>query len=134
MGFPSTADDYSERALNMTRLLVGTSVSRLMLTLPGESLPTLGIEQGAILLVDHAATPRPGAAVVVVIGDTWRLLRYAEGKRGPYLVEQVGDTWRVVVDEHARIFGVVLYSILSPGFEPEPDIEPGVAYRLHRLR
>lgn len=136
MGFPSTAEDYTERGLDLNRTLVGVSRSRVVLTLPGESLPELGIEPGALLVVDTAATAHPGAAVVCMIGDEWRLLRFAQGKRGPYLVEQRGDAWHRVVDEHARVVGVVAYSIGrltgdSDGWAAG-GFEPGVAYPVAR--
>lgn len=132
MPFESVAQEYAERALDMHRLLVGSSVSRRLITLPGESLLPLGIEEGAVLLVDTATTPRAGMAVVAMIGDEWRLLRYAVGKRGPYLVEWTDGLWHRVVDEHARVFGVVLYAIGrltvdSDGWASE-GFEPGVAY------
>ena len=67
-GFPSPADDHSERRLDLNEHLVRRPLSTFFLRVEGESMSGAGIMPGDMLADDKAATPRDGA-VVVAEGD-----------------------------------------------------------------
>ena len=66
-GFPSPAEDYIDRALDLNELLVTNPPATFFVRVGGDSMIGLGIHQGDILSVDRSEEARDGAIVIAMI-------------------------------------------------------------------
>jgi len=66
-GFPSPADDYIERYLDLNLLLIPHPSSTFLARAQGDSMIDLGIHNGDILIVDRAVEPRHKDVVVAAL-------------------------------------------------------------------
>lgn len=64
-GFPSPADDYIERRLNLQEYLVSHPAATFYLK-AGADAPAAGVRKGDMLVVDRSLTPKAGRVAVVV--------------------------------------------------------------------
>lgn len=65
-GFPSPADDYIERRLNLQEYLVTHPAATFYLK-AGAACPAAGVRAGDLLVVDRSLKPSPGQVAVVVL-------------------------------------------------------------------
>jgi len=79
-GFPSPADDYLEKTLNLQELLVQHPIATFFVRVKGQSMLGAGIHDGDILVVDRSLEPRHGKIAIVVIDAEFTVKRLA--KRG----------------------------------------------------
>jgi len=66
-GFPSPADDYIDRRLDLNEYLVRNPESTFYVRVHGESMRDAGIWAGDILVVDRAVQPATGRVVIAVL-------------------------------------------------------------------
>lgn len=66
-GFPSPADDYIESALDLNEYLVRNPTATFYARAAGDSMTGVGIQDGALLIVDRAVTPRHGHVVIAAL-------------------------------------------------------------------
>lgn len=66
-GFPSPADDYIEKKLNIHELLVKNESSTFFVRVEGNSMLDARIHSGDILVVDRSIDPKPGKIVIAVL-------------------------------------------------------------------
>ncbi len=66
-GFPSPADDYIERYLDLNSLLIPHPSSTFLARAQGDSMIELGIHNGDILIVDRAVEPQHKDVVVAAL-------------------------------------------------------------------
>jgi len=66
-GFPSPADDYIERYLDLNELLIHHPSSTFLARAKGDSMIEIGIHCGDILIVDRAVTPQHLDVVVAAL-------------------------------------------------------------------
>ena len=83
-GFPSPADDYIDKALDLNELLITNKVATFFMRVEGDDLLASGIHHGDLLIVDRSLTPAPGKTVVAVV-DGELILRKME-RRGSDIV------------------------------------------------
>ncbi len=78
-GFPSPADDYIESRLDLNEYLIHSPSSSYFVRACGDSMTEYGIQDGALLIVDRAVTPRQGHIVIAAINGelTCKLLDIA---------------------------------------------------------
>ena len=67
-GFPSPAEGYVERLLDLNEFLVDNPPATFFLKAAGDSLRDAGVETGDILVVDRSKEPRHGDIVVAAVG------------------------------------------------------------------
>ena len=58
-GFPSPADDYVERALDLNEELIARPAATFFLRVSGCSMEGAGIHDGDLLIVDRSISPAP---------------------------------------------------------------------------
>ena len=69
-GFPSPAQDFMEKSIDLNRELVRHPESTFYARVEGDSLQEAGVEPGDLLVVDKAIEPKDGdMAVCFVNGD-----------------------------------------------------------------
>jgi DNA polymerase V len=66
-GFPSPADDYVEKTLDLNELLVKKPAATFFARAQGESMLGAGIHPNDILVVDRSIEPVPGKIVVCAL-------------------------------------------------------------------
>jgi len=80
-GFPSPADDYVEKSLDLNELLVQKPAATFFVRAQGESMLGAGIHPNDILVVDRSIEPVPGKIVICALNGELivkRLKRQAE--------------------------------------------------------
>lgn len=84
-GFPSPAQDYEGRTLDLNERLVKRASSTFFMTVTGDSMEALGIQPGDLLVVDSAIEPRPGHILVASVEGELVVKRYELLGNRPYL-------------------------------------------------
>jgi len=81
-GFPSPADDYIDKRLDLNELLINKPASTFFVRAEGESMLGAGIHPDDILVVDRSVHPGVGKIVVCALDGelTVKRLRSKEGK------------------------------------------------------
>lgn len=114
-GFQSPADDYEQCRIDLARELVTTIASVLCMRASGASMVKAGIEDGDILVVDRARTPKSGDVVVADVHDLRLVKRLRIIKGQCFLLAEADGHGRVAVDpeEGVHIVGVVKHVVRS---------------------
>jgi len=81
-GFPSPADDYIEKRLDLNELLIKKPASTFFVRADGESMLGAGIHSGDVLVVDRSLHPAVGKIIVCALDGelTVKRLRSKEGR------------------------------------------------------
>ena len=66
-GFPSPADDYVEKTLDLNELLIQKPAATFFVRAQGESMLGAGIHPNDILVVDRSLEPVPGKIVICAL-------------------------------------------------------------------
>ena len=109
-GFPSPADDYIDRGIDLNEALIQHPSSTFFLRVSGDSMIGAGIHDGDLLVVDRSLEARPGQIVVAVLDGALtlkRLVRHnnrlrleaANSAYPPLELHQCGDVqiWGVAI-------------------------------------
>ncbi|MEM6287079.1 MAG: translesion error-prone DNA polymerase V autoproteolytic subunit [Bacteroidota bacterium] len=112
-GFPSPADDYVDRALDLNELCVRNRPATFFVRASGDSMTGAGIASGDLLVVDRSVEPRTGHVVVAVLDGelTVKRLRLV-GRR--VVLEPANDAFAAIEAEPDRdlvVWGVVTYVV-----------------------
>ncbi|CAO1670435.1 S24 family peptidase [Salinicola sp. NYA28a] len=115
-GFPSPAEDYAARALDLNERFVKRPSASCFVPFTGEHRPELSLVPPCVLLVDRSVAPRPGHVVVSVVdGEVqvrhWQHRTFGPGHAGvkdrvpPLNLERLGETCilGIVRSTHARL-------------------------------
>ena len=80
-GFPSPAEDFSGKRLDIAELLIEHPQATFLLRVAGPSMREYGIDDGDMIVVDRALRPRHGSIVVAIIDSdfTVKVLHTASG-------------------------------------------------------
>ncbi len=66
-GFPSPADDYIEKQLDLNEYLIKNPAATFFVRVSGHSMNGAGIHDGDILVVDRSIDPSMGKVVIAVV-------------------------------------------------------------------
>lgn len=112
-GFPSPADDYVERQLDLNELMVQHPAATFFVRVEGESMRDAGIHTGDILVVDRSVEASSGKIVVAVVNGEFTVKRFTTDASGAYLVPENPEFPKLKLDEDSefQIWGVVMYVI-----------------------
>jgi DNA polymerase V len=108
-GFPSPADDYLEKTLNLQDLLVQHPIATFFVYAKGRSMLGAGIHDGDVLVVDRALEPRHGKIAIVVIDAEFMVKRLAKRGGKLFLVPENDEFAPVEVTEEMdfEVWGIV---------------------------
>ena len=84
-GFPSPADDYVEKNLDLNELLVQKPAATFFVRAQGESMLGAGIHPNDILVVDRSLEAVPGKVVICAINGELTVKR----------LERVNEQWQL---------------------------------------
>lgn len=112
-GFPSPADDYIDKTLDLNEYLIKHEAATFYCRVSGNSMKDLGIFDGDLLIVDRAVQPVNGSVVVANIeGELTCKILDTKHKRlcsanTDYPSFYIGDNNSLYIE------GVVIHSIRS---------------------
>ncbi len=111
-GFPSPADDYLEKSLDLNELLISNKVATFFMRVEGDSLKASGIRHGDVLIVDRSINPAHGKIVVAVVAGEL-VIRRVESLDGKLvLTSDDASIEREVIDgEEIQVWGVATSSV-----------------------
>ena len=75
-GFPSPADDYKEKKLDLNDLLIRQSEATFFAKASGDSMTGAGIFDGDLLIVDRSITATDGKIVIAVVNGELTVKRF----------------------------------------------------------
>nr|WP_299380324.1 translesion error-prone DNA polymerase V autoproteolytic subunit [uncultured Halomonas sp.] len=85
-GFPSPADDYIERDLDLVGHLVQHPSSTFYVRAKGDSMENDGIYDGDLLIVDRSLEPRNGDVLIIALDGELTCKRLGAIGQRPYLL------------------------------------------------
>lgn len=107
-GFPSPAEDYVGRTLDLNERLVKRPAATFFMTVAGDSMEGFGIQDGDLLVVDRSVDARPGHIVVALVDGEVIVKRYEILGQRPYLCS--GNSRYAplpITDLDCQVWGVV---------------------------
>ena len=112
-GFPSPADDYLERAIDLNEDLVRNPAATFFVRVKGESMRDAGIHAGDILVVDRSLTPSDRQIVIAMIDGEFTVKRLRRRVGGVFLEPENPDYPSIEVGENQEltIWGAVTFVI-----------------------
>ena len=113
VSFPSPADDYEERPLDLDELVIQHPEATFYVRVSGESMQDAGIDDGDVLVVDRAIDARHNAIIVAILNGKFTVKRLHQEKETTYLVpaNAMYKPVRVTEDMNFQVWGVVTYCI-----------------------
>jgi len=112
-GFPSPADDYVERRLNLDEHLIEHKESTFFMRVSGESMRGVGISDGDLLVVDRSLPAMDGCVVIAAVDGEFTVKQLRFTPSGPVLHAAHPDypDMPVKPEQDFSIWGVVKWSI-----------------------
>ena len=112
-GFPSPADDFIEKPLDLNTHLIRHRAASFIVKARGDSMEKAGIRDGSMLIVDRALEARDGSIVVAVVEAQFTVKRFRK-KGGKCWLEAANEKYPpIAVTDEDTIWGVVAHSIQS---------------------
>ena len=114
-GFPSPADNYIEKELNIQEYLVKNKEATFLVRATGESMIDAGIFPGDILVVDRSLEPKNNSIIIASIDGELTVKTFIKDNfnRLKYLKSENINYPRINLDQNSNvlIWGVVTHSI-----------------------
>ena len=108
-GFPSPAEQYVERPLDLNELLVARPAATYFVRAVGDSMEGAGIRSGDLLVVDRSLEPWDRAVVIACVDGEFTVKTFRKG-RGGVRLEAANPAYRPIRFREGmelRVFGVV---------------------------
>jgi DNA polymerase V len=108
-GFPSPADDYLERELDLNEHCIKHPAATYYVRVSGDSMEKAGIYHDDILIVDRSLEARDGSIVVAVLDGELTVKRLSRRNGTLYLVPEndAYPVFEIQPDREFLIWGVV---------------------------
>ncbi len=117
-GFPSPADDFIERSLDLNEKLVANPIATFFVCASGHSMDGAGIHDGDLLVVDRSLAPTSGNIVVAIVDGGLTVKRLSKhGTKASLIPEPSGGdqgvykSIEITIETDATIWGVVTWSM-----------------------
>jgi len=108
-GFPSPADDYVDRKLDLNELLIKNPAATFFVRVAGDSMIGVGIHHDDILIVDRSLKPVSGNIVIAVYNGELTVKKLIQNGNGGRLVAENPNYPPLIInkDTGCEIWGVV---------------------------
>lgn len=108
-GFPSPADDYMDKKLDLNEYLITHPNSTFFVRATGESMIDAGIMEGSLLVVDKSIKPTNNKIVIAVVNEEFTVKRLKIVK-GQYKLTSENSNYHYIkaLSENDFIWGVVI--------------------------
>ncbi len=112
-GFPSPADDYLDKKLDLNELLIRHPAATFFVRVKGNSMEEANIFDGDILIVDRSLTPKNNDVIVCVLNGEFAVKRYVKRGNEIWLFSGHPDYKPIRITEEMdfQVWGVVPYVI-----------------------
>ena len=112
-GFPSSAEDFLEEEIDLTRLLIGNRPATFLVRVEGDSMVGKQLFDGDFAVVDRSLKPQPGDVVVVDVNGERSFKVWS--KLGPRVILSFANPrypeYRLPAEARVVVWGVVSSSI-----------------------
>ena len=108
-GFPSPAEQYVERPLDLNELLVARPAATYFVRAEGDSMEGAGIRSGDMLVVDRSLEAADGSVVIACVDGEFTVKTLRRG-RGGVRLEAANPAYKPIRfkgEMELRVFGVV---------------------------
>ena len=108
-GFPSPAEQYVERPLDLNELLVARPAATYFVRAQGDSMAGAGVQDGDLLVVDRSLEPEDGSMVIACVDGEFTVKTYRRD-RGGVRLEAANPAYPPIAfagEMELRVFGVV---------------------------
>lgn len=108
-GFPSPADDYLDKKLDLNEHLIKHPSSTFFVKVKGDSMIKAGINSGDILIVDRSLEPRDKKIVIAIVNGEFTVKRVSKKSGKLFLVSENDNYPPIEIKEgmEFEIWGVV---------------------------
>lgn len=112
-GFPSPADDYLDRKLDLNRHLIKNPAATFFVRVAGDSMTGAGINDNDILIVDRSLEPSSNNIVIAVINGELTVKRLIKNQDSCRLIAENPNYSPLEINEETplEIWGVATYAI-----------------------
>jgi len=112
-GFPSPADDFMEKRLDLNDYLVKNQASTFLIRVKGNSMVNAGISDGDLLVVDRSVEPSDGKIVLGVLNGEFTVKRIVKKGKKLILAPENENYKPIEITEEMdfQSWGVVTFSI-----------------------
>ena len=125
-GFPSPAEQYVERPLDLNELLVARPAATYFVRAEGDSMEGAGIRPGDLLVVDRSMEAEDGSVVIACVDGEFTVKTLRKGRDGLRL-EAANPAYKPIRfsgEMELQVFGVVTavihrFAIISSQSESE---------------
>ncbi|MBQ6938865.1 MAG: translesion error-prone DNA polymerase V autoproteolytic subunit [Muribaculaceae bacterium] len=114
-GFPSPAQDYVDEGIDLNRELIRHPASTFCARVAGDSMRDCGIDDGDLLIIDKALTPKEGSVAVCFVDGEFTLKRISIRTDGIWL-EPANPHYpalHVTDGSNFQVWGIVSYVVKS---------------------
>lgn len=113
-GFPSPAEDFLEKRIDLNEHLIPHPTSTFLIRVSGESMIGAGIFDKDILIVDKSLNPVSSNVVVAVIDNEFTVKRLVKRKSEYYLIPENPKYPEIKLNKFSEIWGVVTFVLHKP--------------------
>jgi DNA polymerase V len=115
-GFPSPAEDYIEKNLDLNELIIKNPNSTFFVRVEGDSMKDAGIHTGDILVVDKSLKTVSGSIIIALIDGEFTVKRFIKSLDGCYLepANKAFSTIKITEYTDFQVWGIVTYVIHRP--------------------
>ena len=108
-GFPSPADDYIDRLLDLNEFLIKNPPATFFVKVAGDSMIGAGINDGDTLIVDRSIEAANGKIVIAVVNGELTVKRLVKSNNSYRLVAENPNYAALEINEESQfeIWGVV---------------------------
>ncbi len=106
-GFPSPAQDYVEKELDLNELCIRRRASTFFVRASGNSMQELGLYDGDVMVVDRAEPPTHGDIVIAEVGGEFTVKRLQLIPRVALL--PMNPAYAAIYPEELQLLGVVTW-------------------------
>ncbi len=112
-GFPSPAEDYLDKAIDLNELLITHPAATFFVRVSGDSMQGAGISSGDTLVVDRSLEPTDGKIVVAIFNGefTVKRLKMQEGRISLVPENPAYPILQIKEGSDFQVWGVVTYVI-----------------------
>jgi len=108
-GFPSPADDYIDRELDLNEYLIDHPASTFFVRVIGDSMINAGMKSGDLIIVDRALEATHNKIVLAIIEGEFTVKRYVKRGKKIFLVPENENYDEIEIKENMdfQVWGVV---------------------------
>jgi DNA polymerase V len=112
-GFPSPADDYLDRKLDLNEYLIKNQAATFFVRVAGDSMTGAGINDNDILVVDRSLEPANNSIVIAVVNGELTVKRLIKNRNSCRLVAENPAYPALDISEETalEIWGVATFAI-----------------------